>query len=235
MTSHSAPFETSNLTRADDAFLALRTAIVKGEIAPGSKINEPQLATQLGVSRGPLREAIRRLEGCKLVEIKPNAGARVIQLNAEQLLEIYEIREALEGLAARLAAERADAQQIEELEALLGTHHSEIQSAHGEIYYQAEGEWDYHYQLVSMSGNQRLFDTLCGELYHVMRMYRVRASTTPQRPNQAFKEHQHILEAIANRDGELAEILMRRHIRGAQRELVSQLNQASSNPQQDEQ
>ncbi len=68
-------------TLADTVFGQIRTAIVKGELAPGSKVNEPQLSKQYGISRGPLREAIRRLEGCKLVEITPNVGAKVVSLN----------------------------------------------------------------------------------------------------------------------------------------------------------
>ena len=79
-------------TLADDVFDQIRNAIVKGRLAPGSKINEPQLSRQYGISRGPLREAIRRLEGCKLVEIKPNIGANIVYLNISQIIEIYEIR-----------------------------------------------------------------------------------------------------------------------------------------------
>lgn len=224
----SEPSGVKGATIADDVFQAIRIAIVKGEIPPGSKINEPQLARQYGISRGPLREAIRRLEGCKLVEIKPNAGARVIALSIAQLLEIYEIREALEGLSCRLAAERATPEACERLRELLVAHEASIRSEQGQRYYQGEGNWDYHYQLVRMSGNQRLFDLLCGELYHVMRLYRVKASTTPKRPAQAFKEHQHILDAIEKRDGELAELLMRRHIRGAKDELLHYLGDSHS-------
>ena len=215
-------------TIADEVFLRMKTAIVKGEISPGSKINEPQLAKLYGISRGPLREAIRRLEGCKLVELKPNAGARVISLTAEQLLEIYEIRESLEGLSCRLAAERSTVEQIQTLRQLLNEHESTIRSEKGRIYYQHEGQWDYHYQIVQMSGNKRLFDLLCGELYHVMRLYRVRASNSPKRPGQAFKEHNQILDAIEARDGELAELLMKRHISGAKAELLSRMERVDN-------
>ena len=76
-------------TLADDVFDQIRNAIVKGELAPGSKINEPQLSRQYGISRGPLREAIRRLEGCKLVEIKPNVGANIIYLSISQITVSY--------------------------------------------------------------------------------------------------------------------------------------------------
>ena len=214
------------LTLADDVFDQLRTAIVKGELLPGSKINEPQLAAQYGISRGPLREAIRRLEGCKLVEIKPNSGAKVVSLNELQAIEIYEIRESLEGLACRLAAANAGAEDCLKLRELLARHEQQIQSENGLLYYQQEGDLDFHYMVVRMGGNQRLFDLLCEELYHLLRLYRVQTSSQPSRPEQAFKEHHQIVDAIEKQDGELAEMLMRRHIANAKNTLLNQLDQS---------
>ena len=218
------PEEPKTQTLADDVFDQLRTAIVKGDLASGSKINEPQLATQYGISRGPLREAIRRLEGCKLVEIKPNAGAKVISLDVSQVSEIYEIRESLEGLACKLAASNSSSEDCAKLRELLARHEKQIQSADGRLYYQKEGDLDFHYQVVQLSGNRRLFDLLCGELYHLLRLCRVQTSTQPSRPEQAFKEHHQIVDAIEKQDGELAEMLMRRHIASARLTLINQLN-----------
>jgi len=211
-------------TLADDVFDQLRTAIVKGDLPSGSKINEPQLATQYGISRGPLREAIRRLEGCKLVEIKPNAGAKVISLDVIQVSEIYEIRESLEGLACKLTATHSSPEDCAKLRGLLARHEQQIQSADGRLYYQKEGDLDFHYLIVQLSGNRRLFDLLCGELYHLLRLCRVQTSTQPSRPEQAFKEHHQIVDAIEKRDSELAEMLMRRHISSARSTLIHQLN-----------
>ena len=212
-------------TLADDVFDQLRTAIVKGKLPPGSKINEPQLAARYGISRGPLREAIRRLEGCKLVEIKPNAGAKVVSLDELQAIEIYEIRESLEGLACRLAAANASAEDCLKLRELLARHEQQIQSENGLLYYQQEGDLDFHYMVVRMGGNQRLFDLLCEELYHLLRLYRVQTSNQPSRPEQAFKEHHQIVDAIEKQDGELAEMLMRRHIANAKNTLLNKLDQ----------
>ena len=158
---------TSPTTLADNVFNQMRTAIVKGELAPGSKINEPQLSRQYGISRGPLREAIRRLEGCKLVEITPNIGAKVISLNSSQTIEIYEIRESLESLACRLAAEKSTPKDCRELRQLLAAHEKQIQSENGQLYYQKEGDLDFHYLIIRLSGNARLFTILCEELYHL--------------------------------------------------------------------
>lgn len=209
-------------TLADSIFEQLRIAIVKGELPPGSKVNEPQLSKQHGISRGPLREAIRRLEGCKLVEITPNVGAKVISLNSEQAIEIYEIRESLEGLACRLAARKASEQDCSNLRDLLANHEEQIQSENGQLYYQKEGDLDFHYLIVQLSGNTRLFNLLCDELYHLLRLYRVQTSSAPSRPVQAFKEHHQIVDAIESGDGELAELLMRRHISSAREALIQQ-------------
>ncbi len=210
-------------TLADTVFDQIRTAIVKGELPPGSKVNEPQLSKQYGISRGPLREAIRRLEGCKLVEITPNIGAKVISLNVNQAIEIYEIRESLEGLACRLAAEKANEEDCSKLRDLLANHEQQIQSENGRLYYQKEGDLDFHYLIVQLSGNTRLFNFLCDELYHLLRLYRMQTSSSPARPVQAFKEHHQIVDAIENGDAELAELLMRRHIASAKETLMQQL------------
>ena len=84
---------------------------------------------------------------------------------------------------------------------------------------------DFHYLVVQLSGNQRLFDLLCGELYHLLRLCRVQTSAQPSRPEQAFKEHHQIVDAIEKQDAELAEMLMRRHISSARETLLIQLNQ----------
>ncbi len=217
--------QSKSSTLADSVFEQIRSAIINGELPPGSKVNEPQLSKQYGISRGPLREAIRRLEGCKLVEVIPNAGAKVVSLNSEQALEIYAIREALEGLACRLAADRATAEDCARLRALLADHERQIQSEDGRRYYQKEGDLDFHYLIVQLSGNTQLFNLLCGELYHLLRLYRVQTSSQPSRPRRAFKEHHQIVDALEINDGELAELLMKRHISSARDTLISKINQ----------
>ncbi|HSO79811.1 MAG TPA: GntR family transcriptional regulator, partial [Chromatiaceae bacterium] len=108
-----------DITLADQIFTRMRREIVEGQIPPGSKMSEPELARRYGISRGPLREALRRLESSSLVVRRANVGARVIDLSSAQLLDLYYLREALEGMAARLAAERMSAAEIEELRALI--------------------------------------------------------------------------------------------------------------------
>ena len=208
-----------NPTIADRLSDELITAIVKGDIPSGSKISEPDLAKNYHVSRGPLREAIRRLEGLHLVARIPHVGARVVSLNNEELNEIYHVREALEGMAARLAAERMTTLEIEEFYSLLEQHEKDIHESEGNEYFQSSGDFDFHYRIIQGSKNRRLIELLCSELYHLIRMYRYRSSQSPQRPVTALTEHRNIVTAIEQRDGELAEILMRRHISSARKSI----------------
>ena len=110
------------ITAADRVQLALQRAIVEGEIPAGSKISEPELAKRFDLSRAPLREALARLERCHLIERTPNAGARVVRLTPQGLVSLYQIRENLEGMACRLAAERMSTTEIGALQALLEQH-----------------------------------------------------------------------------------------------------------------
>ncbi len=201
-----------SLTIADRLSEELIKAIVKGQIPSGSKINEPELARAYQISRGPLREAIRRLEGLRLVVRIPHVGARVVSLGAEELLEIYHVREALEGMAARLAAVHMSQAEISALYRLLNLHEADIKQSGRCDYFQEGGDLDIHYRIIQGSRNARLMELLCGELYHLIRMYRYRCSQSPERPQAALHEHRHILAAIEQRDGEFAEMLMRRHI-----------------------
>jgi DNA-binding GntR family transcriptional regulator len=216
-------------TLSENVFRRIQAAIVKGEIAPGSKISEPELARTYGISRGPLREAIHRLEGQRLLVRVPHVGARVVSLSHAELIELYEIRESLEGMACRLAAERMSAAEIDELRRVLDTHERDAAFQAGVGYYQQEGDYDFHYRIIQGSGNQTLVQMLCGELYQLVRMYRIQFSATPNRPHQAFAEHHRILDAIADRDGELAELLMRRHIGASKRNIARHYEGADNN------
>jgi DNA-binding GntR family transcriptional regulator len=190
---------------------------VTGELAPGAKLNEPELARRFGVSRGPLREAISRLEARRLVRVVPNAGARVIVLDTAELIALFETREALEGLAARLAAERMTESAIAELDLLLMAHASQIAADGGRAYYQDEGDVDFHHCIVMGADNSWLRALLLDDLYQLLRMYRFRLSIAEGRAEQALNEHRQILAAIGNRDPDLAEMLMRRHVASGRR------------------
>ena len=209
----------STATRAEQVFALLQAAIIRGELAPGSKISEQDLADTYGISRGPLREALNRLEGQKLLVRMPHVGARVVSLGKRELEELYDVRAELEGMACRLAAAHMSREDVDALYAVLQTHEQDPQFQAGTAYFEQDGDYDFHYRIITASGNNTLKKLLCDDLYQLVRMYRIQFSTTPNRPRQAFAEHHRILDAIAERDGELAELLMRRHIGASKRNI----------------
>lgn len=215
------PFVEQPVTSADKTFYLLRKAIVEGDIHPGSKLSETELSGRYSVSRAVIREAINRLESCNLVERRANVGARVVALTTEGLLELYQVRESLEGMAARLAAKNMSVEEIAELQALLDTHFQEVKG--GESYYQEAGDLDFHYRIIMGSKNRHLISLLLEDIYHLIRMYRVQLGMAGPRVTTAFDEHRHIVQAITNRDEELAEMLMRRHILYSKNNIQSKL------------
>lgn len=220
-----SPLLKAPVTAADRLLVEMQRAIVEGNIQAGSKMSEPELARRFNVSRAPLREALARLERCHLVERTPNTGARVVQLSTAGLVALYQIREELEGLACRLAAEQMPEQEIQALQQLLDQHLASQRVREGESYYQEAGDLDFHYRVILGSQNPYLINMLCDELYFLVRMYRVQLGMNGPRVSRAFDEHKAILSAIANRDGELADLLMRRHISASRRNIELQLQQ----------
>ncbi|MBZ9560433.1 MULTISPECIES: GntR family transcriptional regulator [unclassified Modicisalibacter] len=208
-------------TLAERVFNQLQDAIVRGELAPGTKITEPGLAKTYGISRGPLREAMRRLETHRLIERVPHVGARVVKLSMRELLELFDVREAMESMAARLAARHMTAEEIAGLREVLAVHERQSDLSRGEAYYQREGDLDFHYRIVQGSHNRMLMTLLCDDLYYLVRLYRTQFSASGARPHRAFVEHHRIVDAIEAGDEELAELLMRRHV-SASRENVAE-------------
>ncbi len=206
-------------TIAERVFESLCDAIVAGNIPAGSKISEPELAKRFDVSRASLRDAIGRLEACNLVTRRPNVGARVVTLSLQELLEIYQVREALEGMAARLAADQMSAEALDSLNSLL----NEDQS--GDI------DHDFHYAIVQGSRNSHLARLLCDDLYHLMRMYRRQLGRETGRASLASREHDQIMDALHDGDGEMAELLMRRHIRKSRRHIEMLIVQQNESDQ----
>jgi len=204
----------------------MRQDIVEGEIKAGSKLSETELSTKYAVSRAVIREAINRLMACHIVERRANVGARVVALTSQGLIELYQVREALEGMAARQAARNMSDGEIDDLTALLDAHSDKVRT--GESYYQEAGDVDFHYRIIQGSKNRHLISVLINGLYHLVRMYRVQLGMAGPRVTTAFDEHRNIVKAIANRDEELAEILMRRHILYSKNNIENKLATFSS-------
>jgi len=203
-------------TRSDRVFDQLEREIVSGEIPMGSRLGEEALAARFGVSRGPLREALRQLEGRSLVERTANAGARVVMLDVQDLIELYEVRESLEGLATRLAAERMTEAELEELRTLIKAQEELSDTA----YSHGVGNDDFHFRIAAGSRSARLQKLLCGDLYSLIRLCRFRTWTIPGQ-RKSHRDHERIVEALCDRDAGLAEMLMRRHVATARERFLT--------------
>ena len=204
----------------------IEAAIISGDLQPGSKVREQTLATSLGVSRGPLREAIRRLEGRKLLQRTPNIGVSVAALSPADLYEVLQLREVLEGLACRLAAEQMTDTELEALSGLLEQHEQQRSVQEGTGYYQESKDFDFHFRIVKGSRNARLIQILCDDLYYLLRVYRYKSSTKPGRAKLALKEHKDVVAALMRRDPDDAERKMRLHIANARRYVEEQLRES---------
>ena len=141
-------------TLASRVFESIKTDIISGQLNQGAKIVESELALKYGISRGPLREAIHRLEQMKLILRIPHAGSRVVTLDIKMMGDIYSARESLEGMAARLAARLMSDDDIEALSNLLDQHETAIGQTDGKAYFQCEGDIDFHYRIALASQNE---------------------------------------------------------------------------------
>ena len=210
----------------DDVQARIEDLIVKGEYSPGSRLLEQELADMLGVGRGPLREAIRTLEGRRLLERIPNAGVRVVELSPADIEQLLMVRESLEGMASRLAAEYMTLPEVKQLRATalnlatLGTRESEA-------IFRVDADQDFHHKIVLGSRNKWITNLLCRDLYTLLRLCRMRAGKLRQDRPSIHEEHLAIVDCIERRDADGAERLMRAHARQSRERLLANLDDSS--------
>ncbi len=205
----------------DDAVDRLEAAIYAGEIAAGARVSEQALAQRFGIGRGAVREAVRTLEGRRLLERSPFAGTRVVNPSLDEVEQLLQTREALEGMASRLAAESMSLHETRALRACLGEHSKAVQAdLQGGPFRQGTADNDFHVQIVRGSRNRWIYGMLCRDLYGMLRLLRLRSSNFGQRHAAAVKEHHAVLVAIERRDPDEAERLMRLHNRRARENLL---------------
>lgn len=191
---------------------ALRRDIRDGRYGPGDRITELEVAERLGVSRTPVREALRRLESEGLLVSLPWRGVVVAELDRAQLLELYAMREVLEGTAARFAAQHADAAEIDLMRDLL----DQERKAGDDGASAAQINRDLHEAIHGAARNRYLLSTLSA-LANALALLRGTTFSVPGRPGEGLAEHRAVVEAIAQRDGEAAEAAARLHIANARR------------------
>lgn len=198
-------------------------AIIAGELTPGMRLREAELAARFGVSRAPLREALRLLEERRLIERLPYSGVRVVEMSATMIADLYELREVLEGIACRRAATRITPEEIAELESLLADEGQYAEAVENGNVARPSPIRDFHFRVAQISGNAELLRLLSTDLWrHARIYYRTMWKRLWKRSRVTHLEHVRILEALKDRDGEMAEMLMRRHIRRS-REMLEEL------------
>jgi DNA-binding GntR family transcriptional regulator len=217
MAGHAARREVRSGFRVEAAYRHLKTRIMSAELAPGATVNEQAIAEALGISRTPVREAIRKLEQEGLVMRYPNRGAVVTQLSMKDVLEIWQIREILEPAACRLAASRIDGAAL-----------AEVEKAVRDLQGQEGGARDYeshhrsdlalHGLILEAAGNATLRQVV--EMLSE-RIMQVRIVNSPARFHDSVAEHLQIIAALRAGDPAAAAEAMRRHLANAREGLSS--------------
>lgn len=204
----------------DVVFKALREAIITGELKPGERLMEIKLAKELGVSRTPVREAIRKLELEGLVIMTARKGAEVAPINEKDLMEVLEIRKNLEGLACELAADnatRANIKQFKELNALIeeAVNKEDIEEI-------TKRDVDFHEAIYAITNNRRLIQMLHQLKEHIFR-YRLEYIKDMKNKGAIVEEHNRIITAIEKNDTKNAKKEIEKHIETQERYILNTL------------
>lgn len=216
-----APLQRRRLV--DEAAQRLRDAILSGRLAGGARLRQTELADRLGISRTPIREALVRLGEEGLIELRPRGGARVAPLHPDEAVELYDLREVLDGLAARLAAGRPDAGGLAGLERALGRMGACVERGDPTHWFRSHVQ--FHEEIIRAAGNRHLA-RLSAVVRLSIRQFHPMLLQTPRRFADANREHRLIFEAITARDPETAERAARAHIAAA-REIVLKFSTGS--------
>lgn len=197
---------------SEQVYTTIRERILNGAIAEGARLKESELALALGVSRTPIREALRMLSAEGIVEFVPNRGATVLSWSQQDLDDIFALRAQIEGHGARLAALKATPADIESLRTLTAqmddASRKKSASAMGAIE-KLNGE--FHRKILQMAGNRHLSD-LAASLMHVAVIHRTFQLYSPEQLARSVNHHKELVAAFAAGDGDWAEAVMRSHI-----------------------
>ncbi len=209
---------TDNLTLNMDAYLplrdvvfnTLREAILKGELKPGERLMELQLAAKLGVSRTPIREAIRMLEQEGLAVTIPRKGAEVAKMTEKDMEDVLQIREALDELAAKIACEQITEEQLNDL--INAMHEFEATTQTGNLKRIAEVDVKFHDIIYQSTGNPKLVNML-NNLREQMYRYRVEYLKDEKNYPILLKEHKEIVEGLTAKNKEKVSEVMHQHVK----------------------
>lgn len=198
-----------NIPLRDAVFETLREAILKGVLSPGQHLMEMQLAYQLGVSRTPVREAIRMLELEGLVNMVPRKGARVAAISEKSLCDVLEVRRALEELSVRLACTRMERDDLEKLDSI---NQQFIRACQGDDVVQiARIDESFHAVIYEAADNAKLLQLL-NQMQNQMYRYRIEYIKLKERRQILVEEHKKIIHSLARRDADAAAEAINTHI-----------------------
>jgi DNA-binding GntR family transcriptional regulator len=203
----------------------LARMIAKGEMQPGDRINEQQLAQRFGVSRGPIREAVRALEGAGFVEAVTNRGVFVRQITIEEVRELYDVRAALFGLAGRLLAERAGSDVRQQLDELLNAMEAAAERRDFDAYYPLNLK--FHEAIVDGSGNATLARQYRDSVKR-LNLFRARSLVQGGGLSVSNREHREMVAAIAARDAAWAQEAHWRHVSSSKDRLMKVIRSETS-------
>ncbi len=204
-------FDRPNLR--DQIYDVLKKLIVTGQIKPGEKINEENIATTLKVSRTPIRETLVRLEHEGIVEITPRRGAHVVSISTKNIMDILSLREVLEGLVTRLAVENMTDDLLNKLKGTLNKQEAIVSEPRSEkrLIKAADIDAELHANLLEGCDNEWA-KNMMGIINLHLQFIRLRTVILPGRMEKTYQEHLAIMEAIEGGDADLAEKLMRDHV-----------------------
>jgi DNA-binding GntR family transcriptional regulator len=205
----------------------LKRAILAGKLAAGEKLVEDQLTASLKVGRVPLREALRSLEAEGYVTFFPNEQVVVSKPTLEEVEDYYSITSVLEGLAARLAVERASPEEIVRLRELHELLKRAYREKNAERYFEANSR--FHRFIAELARNERLYH-LIDQMRQEIRKARIVSLHLPQRLDYSMREHDQIMDAFLKKNPELAEEMVNRHLRNHMEALKRALHGSPSRP-----
>lgn len=216
-------FEKENdeyLPLRDVVFNTLRRSILTGELKPGERLMEIHLADKLGVSRTPIREAIRKLELEGLVTMIPRRGAEVAQITEKHLRDVLEVRRALDALAVELACERITEEELESLKD--ACEHFKQETKPGNANRLARADVAFHDIILKASGNERLVQMI-SNLSQQMYRYRLEYVKDETSYERLISEHAAIYEAIRDRNGRAGAEAIKNHIDNQEKAVIRRI------------
>ena len=209
----------------DVVFNTLRQAILTGELKPGERLMEIHLANKLGVSRTPIREAIRKLELEGLVVMTPRRSAEVAKITKEDLVDVLEVRRVLEALSIELCCKNRTKEEIVLLKENLGKFKKSVES--GDLTEIAKTDVQFHEIIYNATGNRRLNQILYN-LREQMYRYRLEYIKDRQTRNTLIQEHQEIIDSIEKKDIERAKKAILVHIDNQERTILENMDKAGN-------